>query len=82
MYMCSRLIVNVSQTYWPLYLTESLQMTKVRSFNRLSVCHRDDTPSENRLLLNACPYPWNRWCFVALLWNIGSHNKVDHIIVH
>lgn len=28
MYMCSRLIVNVSQTYWPLYLMDSLHLTK------------------------------------------------------
>lgn len=28
MYMCSRLIVNVSQTYWPLYLTDSLRLSK------------------------------------------------------
>lgn len=40
MYMCSRLIVNVSQTYWPLYLTDSLQLTKVGSFDCLSVIER------------------------------------------
>lgn len=28
-YMFSRLVANVSQTYWPLYLTESLKLSKV-----------------------------------------------------
>jgi len=33
MYMSTRLVVNVSQVYFPMYITETIKMDKVNKFD-------------------------------------------------